>query len=80
MPYRAAKCLCVRLGPNALRVASNLSQSARSGSPEVIHMPDKRAYRTSGLLVRPLSGYPTYLEFRTIGQDSASPIGRCILG
>ena len=32
MPYRAAECLSVRLGPNGLRLASNLSPSARSGS------------------------------------------------
>ena len=29
MPYRAAECLCERLVPSALRVASNLSQSGR---------------------------------------------------
>jgi hypothetical protein len=29
MPYRAAEYLCVRLGPRALRVASNLPQSGR---------------------------------------------------
>jgi hypothetical protein len=36
MPYRAAECLCVRLGPSALQVASNLSQSARSGSDGIV--------------------------------------------
>ena len=36
MPYRAAECLRVRLGPNALRVASNLSQSARSGCEGIV--------------------------------------------
>ena len=36
MPYGAGECLCVRLGPSALRVASNLSQSARSGSDWIV--------------------------------------------
>jgi hypothetical protein len=48
MPYRAAECLCVRLGPSALRVASNLSQSARLGSEGIVISspgPDLRATR-----------------------------------
>jgi hypothetical protein len=48
MPYRAAECLCVRWEPSALRVASNLSQSARSGSDWIViaHLgPDLRATR-----------------------------------
>ena len=48
MPYRAAECLCVRLGPNGLRLASNLSPSARSGSEGIaisLPGPDLRATR-----------------------------------